>query len=105
MNENLNEVVENVTENAPQIVDAAKEIVVKVPNILAERAKGAGVGLVAGITLAWAGLKGIPKLVKKIKDKKAEDFEAADEQVFEDAEFREVETDQEEVQEETTDKK
>ncbi len=63
----LNEVVNNVTdvvkEAAPAVTEAAKEIIVKVPNVLAERAKG----FAAGATAAVVVLKGIPAAFKAVK--------------------------------------
>lgn len=63
LNEVVKDVAENLTEAAPQVMDAAKDIVVKVPNILAERAKG----FAAGATAAVVVLKGIPAAFKAVK--------------------------------------
>lgn len=63
LNEVVNEVKDVVADNAPQIAEAAKEIIVKVPNVLAERAKG----FAAGATAAVVVLKGIPAAFKAVK--------------------------------------
>lgn len=65
----LNEVVNNVTEvvkeAAPAVTEAAKEIVVKVPNVMLERLKGG----VAGAAGMWLAICGIPKAAKAIKNR------------------------------------
>ena len=63
LNNVVNEVKDVVADNAPQIAEASKEIVVKATNVLVERAKG----FAAGATAAVVVLKGIPAAFKAIK--------------------------------------
>ena len=63
LNEVVNEVKDVVADNAPQIAEAAKEIVTKAPNVVFERAKG----FAAGVTAAVVVIKGIPAAFKAIK--------------------------------------
>ena len=62
-NEVVNEVKDVVADNAPQIAEAAKEIVTKAPNVVFERAKG----FAAGVTAAVVIIKGIPAAFKGVK--------------------------------------
>ena len=63
LNDVVKDVAENLTEAAPQVMNASKEIVVKATNVLAERAKG----FAAGAATAIVVLKGIPAAFKAIK--------------------------------------
>lgn len=100
LNEVVKDVAENLTEAAPQVMDASKEIVVKATNVLAERAKG----FAAGATAAVVVLKGIPAAFKAVKglitkNKKEDAIETNGEFVEEDQQeenFNEVEDVEEE---------
>ena len=96
----INEVVNNVTdvvkEAAPAVTEAAKEIVVKVPNVLAERAKG----FAAGATAAVVVLKGIPAAFKAVKGMITKKTDAAIESTGEFVEERQQEENFNEVDDE-----
>lgn len=95
LNEVVNEVKDVVMDNAPQVTEAAKQIVTKIPNVLAERAKGA----VGGVIATVIALKGIPAAIKAIKkERKTIDKADEEDQVVAEVEAKDV-TDEQQVDE------